>query len=261
MMGTNKAELPPPILYKYRTCENLGWIEDIIVRSNLWWSSPRDFNDPYDCRPVIDVSGSQSEAKQLVKRVVNRSLKGEPRNVRRARFKEANCNVGKALGQRITNAGGRDAWEDSIARMGLLSLTARSDSMLMWSHYAASHRGICLGFDTSKTPFGLAHAVCYDDNRPVFRPLDPDRSRLMERVLLRKAECWNYEEEWRVFGPGRVGNVNFAEAALSTVILGSNITSTDRAKIEEMISRRRFDLRVVKAHLNEQRYDLDLKPA
>ncbi|MGH1462752.1 MAG: DUF2971 domain-containing protein [Neptuniibacter sp.] len=32
---------------------------------------------------------------------------------------------------------------------GILSLTERNDNLLMWSHYADSHRGIVIGFDSS----------------------------------------------------------------------------------------------------------------
>src|SRR5712664_2095644 len=36
---------------------------------------------------------------------------------------------------------------DFRARNGLLCSSRNGDNLLMWSHYGASHTGICLGFD------------------------------------------------------------------------------------------------------------------
>ena len=36
-----------------------------------------------------------------------------------------------------------------ITNMGVFCLSERCDSILMWSHYADCHKGVCIGFDTT----------------------------------------------------------------------------------------------------------------
>jgi len=33
---------------------------------------------------------------------------------------------------------------------GIIALSSRWDSILMWSHYANNHKGYCIGFDSKK---------------------------------------------------------------------------------------------------------------
>ena len=47
-------------------------------------------------------------------------------------------------------------------------LSERCDSSLMWSHYTASHTGICLEFDALAVPFIHAERVIYRKTYPEF---------------------------------------------------------------------------------------------
>ena len=46
-------------------------------------------------------------------------------------------------------------------RFGVCALGERADSILMWSHYADEHAGICIEFDTE------AHAAAFPGLSPV----------------------------------------------------------------------------------------------
>ena len=71
------------------------------------------------------------------------------------------------------------------AKLGVLSLSRRWDSSLMWSHYTSSHTGFCVGFDRDHEFFQQAARrtegtfICapvqYSAIRPTikFRPLFP----------------------------------------------------------------------------------------
>jgi len=93
------------------------------------------------------------------------------------------------------------AWKDEFHRTkGLLCFSRNWANPVLWSHYAAKHRGICLGFDLRDD---CALSVEYSDQRlPVeFTDGDPSKDLAPEyvaRLVRTKYVHWQYEEEIRV---------------------------------------------------------------
>ena len=122
-------------------------------------------------------------------------------------------------------------------RFGVLCFSEKKTDLLQWAHYAERHKGICLGFDVSKSQGKFGRVQYVTERFPFPEKLDVDFS---WRLLSTKSKAWEYEKEWRVFlelkegiwneGAGRV--LYFAdfgpELVLQEVILGaSNKTSID----------------------------------
>lgn len=45
----------PAYIYKYRSIGTHGqraWLRDVVVGNSLYFSTPDQFNDPFDCAPV-----------------------------------------------------------------------------------------------------------------------------------------------------------------------------------------------------------------
>lgn len=112
---------------------------------------------------------------------------------------------------------------------GLLSFSEDWKEPVLWSHYGARHRGICLGFNVPRT---LVERVHYEDER-LRAELDhveaPSLSEELQRLLrCTKYRRWEYEREYRRFVPlksaiseGRLHFFPFgAELELAEVILG-----------------------------------------
>lgn len=117
------------------------------------------------------------------------------------------------------------------ARTGLLCFSRNWTEPLLWSHYGARHRGICLGFNI---PRAQLEEVDYQDDRlraeldanadPLQLPQD-----LQQALRLTKYRRWEYECELRRFVPleeatqeGRLYFVHFGpDLELAEVILGS----------------------------------------
>ena len=91
--------------------------------------------------------------------------------------------------------------ESQNNRTGLLSFSANWTNPVLWSHYAARHKGICLGFDLRRS---TVQAVDYadqrlradlpDDKNPGTIPED-----IQDRLCRTKSDDWLYEQEIRVF--------------------------------------------------------------
>jgi hypothetical protein len=142
------------------------------------------------------------------------------------------------------------ATNEAVNSAGVLSLSAKPGHILMWSHYANSHRGICIRFRaSSNTPFfGRAQRVIYQTMRPVLNLIRDTPVNQSEKALLTKADFWDYEEEWRIIehaaGPGVH---KFPAGLLDGVILGARIYPENEKRIIEMINLRGEETRVLKA--------------
>jgi hypothetical protein len=85
---------------------------------------------------------------------------------------------------------------------GLLCFSRNWDNLLMWSHYGASHTGLCLGFeipddDGQGNPYDMD--VHYRPSLLEIRCREDVNFTLVNRLLRTKHESWSYEQEVRVF--------------------------------------------------------------
>lgn len=86
---------------------------------------------------------------------------------------------------------------------GLLCFSADWTNPVLWSHYGAKHRGVCLGFDLKKT---RSLSVQYEDKRipdKLGENGDPLKinEKTQKRLVRTKFRHWEYEEEHRVLVP------------------------------------------------------------
>ena len=124
---------------------------------------------------------------------------------------------------------------------GILSLAMRYDCPLMWSHYGAQHRGICIGYSVPPEAQRQLHEVRYGGNRNVLASalaqmvLDHDEEARVvvdEAVLLREAPDWHYEKEWRLLGSrGRLSEIEVRPVFLRQLL------QVDRVDLAHVIQR------------------------
>jgi hypothetical protein len=86
--------------------------------------------------------------------------------------------------------------------MGLLCFSENWHNPVQWSHYAESHRGICLGFDIA--PSAEMRKVRYvrrriPPNVRAMKTMGPEAAAHMLDLLTIKFKYWQYEQEHRLF--------------------------------------------------------------
>ena len=97
---------------------------------------------------------------------------------------------------------------------GIVALAERFDCPLMWSHYGDEHGGICIGYsvpdnaaaDTHKVIYGGGRLVRASDVSAMLSDSAVAHEQVDEAVLLREADSWCYEREWRHIGPRGLHN-------------------------------------------------------
>lgn len=183
-----KDEQLPPVLYKYFS--RLEYLRGALDAGELFFANPLSFNDPNELRHGV-VYGETAD--DYVRHFIGVGLG------------MGQTQTDAELNARIVAAALRNQVEppDVIRqqtgkRLGIFCLAERCDNDLMWSHYGASHTGVCVGFTTALDFFRLAMPVHYSDEFPVVdRNRDPNNEQL-RKTLLRKSTRWAYEQEWRV---------------------------------------------------------------
>lgn len=83
---------------------------------------------------------------------------------------------------------------------GVLCLSEIHDSLLMWAHYADSHRGFVVAFDMTHSYFKKLNRpvrVRYARHRPMLTPKTTAADSLIQELTTKRLD-WRYEREWRI---------------------------------------------------------------
>lgn len=243
----------PDVLYKYTSLERPEWIREVIAEHKLWFSSPFDFNDPFDCRPRITIGNTPEEisaALRWIEDVLARK-QGMDRPTRRRQARQIAGEIRK--NDKLT-----DQYKMLLERAGVYCLSARSDHPLMWSHYASCHSGICLGFSTSNNPFfPQAQPVRYNRTYPTVK-LSQHKVDWGRESMLTKSEHWSYEDEWRLTCR-EPGHMEMPEHALVRVILGCRISDHDRDQVRSLCAASDDGIEILQASMHPRQYTLEFR--
>jgi hypothetical protein len=197
------------IIYKYFCPDRRTILQNRLIR----FTPPGQFNDPFDCLPYVE--GYNAEfLENSVNKVVdtNRAnLKALGRDFPdefwlycKQELLRKYIADPSSLSSRHLNLSLRPRMNSEV---GVLCVCADNKSILMWSHYSASHTGFALGFDSENDFFkprphepreiGELRPVTYTNERVriTFPPSDADPS---PDIFFTKNQEWAYEKEWRI---------------------------------------------------------------
>lgn len=143
---------------------------------------------------------------------------------------------------------------------GILCLSECNDSLLMWSHYADAHRGICIEYSTSEEKlFGCSvDRVLYASVYPEMSLADTPDLEWVRRSLSTKSDHWNYEKEWRIFH--QLGVKLAPPEELSAVILGCMMSDKDRDAVCEWVASRSVPTRLYEALRDDGVFRIQVVP-
>jgi hypothetical protein len=237
-----------------------AYLRDILVENRLWLSSPLDFNDPFDMSAKVILEGTTAQFKGKFKRLIDTHATDHNWSQRR-----------KLLTQFMVR--GKDDWLRSMKRIfaerqkktGMCCFAGDPRSILMWSHYANNHTGVCLQFEVVKdlNTFLEAIPVDYVDKHPIYNWVS-DSDEQYRQILLSKFSVWNYEKESRIIKQESANTyIRFAPVALVGLIMGSRIDETTFKVVDSLLKERRRkghpDIKVYRAHKHQDMYKLVIR--
>lgn len=129
-------------------------------------------------------------------------------------------------------------------RISVLVKELEPANVLMWSHYANRHEGMCLQYEFARDVPVLARALHVDYlEEAAFQPIKWVHAKNMRDAiadtLTRKHKRWEYEGEHRILLDGQAGTyLPVRPEALSGLILGCHATEAVRGTISNLLSER-----------------------
>jgi hypothetical protein len=252
------TQTPPPLLYKYRslTGEARTHVQQLFGQCSLFFAAPPTFNDPFDCRVLrLRFPDSPDQYRKFLAQRALKTIPGMNRAQRRTTafnsVKQLRPHRDKELQESIVAD-----LQRKIDQFGVFSLCEHPDDILMWSHYGASHTGLCLEFSSEQLPLA-PEPVAYAPEFPVISFTDSAKSQTA--ILLTKAAHWSYEKEWRILAD-KSGLVPFNPISLSGVVFGCRMPETDRRSVKQWIDAGKSRPRLYEAVISDQGYSVAVRP-
>lgn len=191
----------PDILFKFRPLvEERDWekLEQLLIQRQLWFSSVDRFNDPFEGHVSLRMPSNDPATGAWARRVARQFATGS-RDERRQQKRDVLTRISKGFG---IDAHVPTVGFGVFCLMDLSQPDANGDEILSWSHYAAGHSGIAIGFRVAKVAphnlFNFAEQVRYFDQKPEINMLHTEKDEALIFGVLAKACCWRYEREWRI---------------------------------------------------------------
>lgn len=241
----------PKVIYKYRDWKEPDH-QSVLLKNEVFMSKPITFNDPFDCR--IPTNFTLLDSSQKIEKYVNGTIDRQKMKLL-AQGKNLELEKQK-LKNRLRNIEQYQKEYEELQNplmdkhYGVLSLSCRWDSILMWSHYGAFHKGFCIGFKEKimreSGLFGTGGPVSYNTEFPVLDPLKSETT--MKKAFIQthnKAEDWRYEEEYRftkLYFPDEPKEsdriIKVPDSAICEVNMGINISKDHRNEILSVCKKR-----------------------
>jgi hypothetical protein len=249
------------LFYKYRPINQ--HLFDTLKNNELYFRDPRDYNDPIDSVMEVHYEGTYEE---MVDYIVENS-----KDSREKIMEEVDTGIIWDKCQMIGNKLRVEmSYENILYKISPLPLTyclsKKPDEMLMWSHYADEHKGVCLSF---KSKYGVIQEEDFTGYRltidsasmPIreikYKKIMPSsvnlldknlsrRSIRLSKFLLTKGACWRYEKEHRMLLVNKEStakerpktkNCKFEKTELEGVIFGLRTKYCDACKVHKIIEK------------------------
>lgn len=151
------------------------------------------------------------------------------------------------------------------SRLKICCLTTDYTNKLMWSHYADSHKGICVEYDFSDRAVNKSQPlpVYYSHERPqfVWKPegelTQESKSKgaaCLMQALLTKEEEWNYENEWRMFISAETEPDDVPAPPIKCIYIGASCSKENTEKIVD--TAKALKIPVKKMTIDRGKYEL-----
>ena len=250
---------PPTTIYKYRDWNDGKYGRDILQKFELYFASPSQFNDPFDSKTTYNFgSMNDSERRLFIDKLLDSGKKSFDRMEPKTPYEFNVAMIEKMMIEypAVFQSSALEI-EHEIAEkvLGIISMSATWNNLLMWSHYAKYHTGYCVGFNENKLrnsgSFKLGGMVMYakDNAFPKIHPMMDRKQTFFKRTFIKSAE-WEYEQEYRFlneFTPEEQSKENkrivqIEPSFIDEVIIGMKMPESDSKDIVDIC--RKHDIKV-----------------
>lgn len=231
----------PQQLYKYRTIDS---VKQLLENHKIYFSSCKEFNDPFES--AINILSDYTPQQYYESFIFG----GMTPEVSKELTRQIVCGIidGETILKQLTR--------DVISSVGYYCMTTKPDNLLMWAHYADSHKGVCIKFDILKDldSFLVPVPVDYNEQYIDFNMLNSD----LLSVLRRKSQAWKYEDEYRIIKTDYQGLWEIKPDCLEGIIFGCRTSEKDKNEIKILAASSGFtNVKFFEARMKRDSYGLE----
>jgi len=206
----------PGSFYKYRALSERTI--DILEKNYIWLAEIASLNDPFECSIQFDNNeclrkyyGSKDFQDLYVKITGKKLLDAEIMLLTKSRrpYEDyikictgKNIPLNLSPEQQLSKV--QDRWSEIVSetnrQLRICSFSLNNDSLLLWSHYAQEHKGICIEYDLLDNDIARTYIqpVIYSSKVPKIGIFEEYNTMQMIASSLIKSKEWEYEQEWRI---------------------------------------------------------------
>ncbi|MEV3817662.1 DUF2971 domain-containing protein [Aeromonas salmonicida] len=259
-------------VYKYLKSDKGA--ECVLVDGTLKFTSPKEFNDPFDCRLNFNSKNAPQYFLNKFKSYFDEQYGhlSPAEKLKKRKQIERMFNIGLTNGSLVDNL---------LSHVGICCFSKEPDNILMWSHYADHHKGFVIEFDvidilddtiTVSSDFIkepeynlMLSKVNYSINMPTRTFRDEDPTKVSTMYFLTKAIDWEYENEYRCISHEKGAGIHhFNRELISRVLAGVKMPAADFARLKEIVNilSRSIgkDIPLIKATMLDGQYKLKIMP-
>lgn len=242
----------PPILYKYMP--EWPYALNTLTTRFFYFSPITDFNDPFEGKFFDDEQYSKDDFRNYFRNICHVPKEKMPSLEFILHNDE---NYEKFFKSKLAQE------KESLEKeFGILCLSETNDDILMWSHYANSHKGIVIGIDpailwqsmvSSKYEW-LLEPVQYKKDYPKVKFFKNQKD-ILEKWFFTKYEAWHYEKEWRAIL--KSGLIQFPNTIIKSVYFGAKFDLGKKAFWIKQINESGINPQIYQARLNKSSYQIE----
>ncbi len=248
------------MLYKYRPLNRNTM--SILLNSELYFSDPNTFNDPFDSEYSIDlpIDIAKNALEFANKLVLNKYEEQNPKEATATRIvlldiiQNRDINYLKKYLIKILG----NSLKLNKINIGICSLSKVYNNTLMWSHYAKNHSGICIGFDDSTPLFKDAKKIEYSNHYYLFNMRTFNKTKYILDPFLRKSWHWRYEKEYRIISRSGPGLQYFDPISIKRIYFGCRASDEDVELVKRIIAKHNHKILLYKLEKSISTYQLIL---
>lgn len=231
----------PKKLYKFYKFDHK--LLNVIIENEIWHSDYLNFNDPFESKFDIINDLKLEEVEALYEKICNfikaKNKDFVPKSLwyfKKLAYEDGfydNLKEGINYENYIIDSIS-DYIKNEFPRVGIASFSSTYTNTLMWSHYADSHKGICIEIETNKlnkkysfkrVEYPKSIKLNKYTTSEIKHKLDKNNNfidDIFNEIINRKSNHWKYENEWRstiTIGKGESRSQYLGEA-ITGIIFG-----------------------------------------
>jgi hypothetical protein len=233
----------PQYVYKYKSKDpkNPLFLDNIIIKNEIYFSSPLDFNDAFDCQIEPDTTNNYDEILNWLKRISSGDNTIDVHDIAQKCINDP-AYFNKCILKSI-----------DMNKYGVLCLSKEANNDLLWGIYADGNKGVCLEFDMLQDPsfFSTCVRVHYSDKYPCYNHLTAKEGDLVQKLICTKNTNWDKEKELRIVEISS-GIYQFQKLALSSIIFGLRTPPAECQRLIDLCQTNSMEhvkiMKVIKTH-------------